>query len=255
MAVFSVNQATRMYEGSYGKSTKNGITTITVGDLEVASFPEKNLMTETSTDTDKMNIKVKPATINVKTSKTGNEYLIRLVVDSGSANSYIKAVPVVAKSDAAATLATDIKAALDKSLDREIEKFCKVTTDGTKVVITPELLHTVGKRFYVPHIVAEAIDLSTVTTSSLEVMDPKDVVAVPVANSGSAKLADLEYFCKGETGDVYRGAAWPNDIPYTGTVDPETKYSVKTVHYYQTCGNEASQKSEQTIVVFDIASM
>ena len=63
------------------------------------------------------------------------------------------------------------------------------------------------------------------------------------------KIADLEYFCLGERGDVYRGIGWPNTIKTDYQVNPESEYSVIDIHYaYQgTC--EDIQKSEKDITL------
>lgn len=63
------------------------------------------------------------------------------------------------------------------------------------------------------------------------------------------KIADLEYFCMGERGDVYRGIGWPHNIPTTYLVDPTKTYYVFDVHYAYVGDNEAVQKSEKTITV------
>jgi hypothetical protein len=62
-------------------------------------------------------------------------------------------------------------------------------------------------------------------------------------------IADLEYFCMGERGDVYRGIGWPHNIPTTYLVDPTKTYYVFDVHYAYVGDNEAVQKSEKTITV------
>ena len=63
------------------------------------------------------------------------------------------------------------------------------------------------------------------------------------------KIADLEYFCMGERGDIYRGVAFPHNIPTTYLVDPTKTYYVFDVHYAYVGDNEAVQKSEKTITV------
>jgi hypothetical protein len=63
-----------------------------------------------------------------------------------------------------------------------------------------------------------------------------------------AKLKDLEYFCAGERGDVYRGAAWPNDIPFVSKLTGN-EVTIHTIHYYEDLSNEAAQKSEKTMVI------
>ena len=63
------------------------------------------------------------------------------------------------------------------------------------------------------------------------------------------KIADLEYFCMGERGDIYRGVGFPNNIPTTYLVDPTVKYNVIDIHYAYVGSNESVQKSEKTITL------
>lgn len=63
------------------------------------------------------------------------------------------------------------------------------------------------------------------------------------------KIADLEYFCMGERGDIYRGVGFPNNIPTTYLVDPTIKYNVIDIHYAYVGSNESVQKSEKTITL------
>ena len=63
------------------------------------------------------------------------------------------------------------------------------------------------------------------------------------------KIADLEYFCMGERGDIYRGVGFPHNIPTTYLVDPTVKYNVIDIHYAYVGSNESVQKSEKTITL------
>ena len=63
------------------------------------------------------------------------------------------------------------------------------------------------------------------------------------------KIADLEYFCMGERGDVYRMVGFPNVIRTKYLVDPDTKYNVIDIHYTYVGPNESVQKSEKTITL------
>lgn len=63
------------------------------------------------------------------------------------------------------------------------------------------------------------------------------------------EIADLEYFCMGERGDIYRGVGFPNNIPTTYLVDPTVKYNVIDIHYAYVGSNESVQKSEKTITL------
>lgn len=70
-------------------------------------------------------------------------------------------------------------------------------------------------------------------------------------------IADLEYFCMGERGDVYRNAGWPNSIHTTYMVDPSKEYHTLDIHYAYVGSNESVQKSEKdiTIVAADAATL
>ena len=76
--------------------------------------------------------------------------------------------------------------------------------------------------------------------------DPKSYVG------NGTKIADLEYFCMGERGDIYRNINWPNAIRTKYMVDPTKEYNIVDIHYYQDEGGENPQKSEKTITfVYD----
>ena len=63
------------------------------------------------------------------------------------------------------------------------------------------------------------------------------------------KIADLEYFCMGERGDMYRGIGFPNNIPTTYLVDPTKTYYTFDIHYAYVGNNESVQKSEKDITI------
>lgn len=63
------------------------------------------------------------------------------------------------------------------------------------------------------------------------------------------KIADLEYFCMGERGDIYRNIGWPNSIPTTYLVDPSKTYETLDIHYAYVGNNESVQKSEKDITI------
>lgn len=77
------------------------------------------------------------------------------------------------------------------------------------------------------------------------VTDNKDAGTI----DNGKKIADLEYFCMGERGDIYRGVGFPHNIPTTYLVDPTVKYNVIDIHYAYVGSNESVQKSEKTITL------
>lgn len=70
-------------------------------------------------------------------------------------------------------------------------------------------------------------------------------------------IADLEYFCMGERGDIYRNIGWPNVITTKYLVDPSKEYYTLDIHYAYVGANESVQKSEKdiTIVTADKATI
>lgn len=63
------------------------------------------------------------------------------------------------------------------------------------------------------------------------------------------KIADLEYFCMGERGDIYRIVGFPYVIRTKYLVDPDIKYNVIDIHYAYVGSNESVQKSEKDITI------
>lgn len=63
------------------------------------------------------------------------------------------------------------------------------------------------------------------------------------------KIADLEYFCMGERGDIYRRVGFPYVIRTKYLVDPDIKYNVIDIHYAYVGSNESVQKSEKDITI------
>lgn len=256
MAVFSVNQATQFYVGTPTQKTNGTDTYFIVGGETTDRIKAGHVLSYSVNPVSDLNVVAPTPQIAVQTPVKGAEYLIRLIIttDSGPQYAYYKNVVVLSKDNTAASLATSIKEALDKAAKRDLAgEYYKVTTDSNTVTITPELVHTVGKRFVVPHIevsVSEITGKDTNFDAEAWVAAYDSVATAEVEGSGLAKLKDLEYFCAGEKGDVYRGAAWPNDIPFESKLTGvEEAYQIHTVHYYEDLSNEAVQKSEKTMII------
>ena len=65
-------------------------------------------------------------------------------------------------------------------------------------------------------------------------------------------MADLEYFCMGARGDIYRGMGYPNIIKTTYLAVPDAIYDTLDIHYSYTGSNESVQKSEKTITLIAV---
>lgn len=75
-----------------------------------------------------------------------------------------------------------------------------------------------------------------------------DTEVYATLNDGK-KIADLEYFCMGERGDIYRNVGWPNSIPTKYLVDETKAYDVLDIHYYYEGAGENPQKSEKDLTI------
>lgn len=93
----------------------------------------------------------------------------------------------------------------------------------------------------------------TITVDGEERLWAKAEVVTPENTVPDGHLmADLEYFCMGARGDIYRGMGYPNIIKTTYLVDPDAIYDTLDIHYFYTGSNESVQKSEKTITLIAV---
>ena len=78
---------------------------------------------------------------------------------------------------------------------------------------------------------------------------PSSVTAVK-AIPNTHRIADLEYFCKGERGTSNALVGWPDTPDYKGKVNPDSAvgYDVVTVHCAFVGANASNQKSEKDLI-------
>lgn len=77
----------------------------------------------------------------------------------------------------------------------------------------------------------------------VEDQDPKNKV------ENGHLIADLEYFCMGARGDIYRGMGYPHNIETIYLIDSSKKYDTLDIHYAYVGNNESVQKSERDITL------
>lgn len=195
----------------------------------------------------------------------GQDYILRIVFRQFAGMSdedvYIKYGAVHGtRNMTAADFYKEMAKSLTKNFSRELTKLLTFTplTDGSGLVIEEvEQDWTLGVKQQTP-VYFEVIP-TTITFDGEEVVWAKDSIsgkAVKVEDSdktipNSKQLADLEYFCMGERGDIYRNVGWPNVIPtkYILDGDDADGYDVLDIHYYYEGGGENPQKSEKDITI------
>lgn len=120
------------------------------------------------------------------------------------------------------------------------------------IVEAAEQPYTGGKYdFNLAHITVTA-DKIVVTGLETEWATITKNVAHPTpALNNSKKIADLERFCMGERGDVYRGAGWPNNFEFKPLVDETAAngYHLIDIAYYYAGDAEDVQKSPRELIV------
>lgn len=255
MAVYSVNQATQMLVGTT-QGTIGNDTYYTAEGVPTIIVPAGSLIYEKDTTVKKLEDNATKYTIAVPATITeGDEFIVRVHVttDSGIANTYIKTIGVVAtkgkESSVQAGTGAAIRTLLNKALKRDIESDFEVSGTDANVVITPVKHWTLGKRNVIPTLYVEVVCIKSKTMEGENLTSWITPASVSMGN-GLEKLKDLEWFCAGERGDQYRGASYPNDIPFKSKLDDVIDSTpIKVVHFANTCSNEAVQKSEQTLVI------
>lgn len=183
-------------------------------------------------------------------------------------DTYTKDVAVkITKNMTAATFSAQLAKAINQSFAREYDKVITATVSGNNVVIkevgTDLDEWQRGVKSVSPINLTVSADIITVSdgveetwaaascydANSLTEFGAKIKVTNQTTAIGNAKsIADLEYFCAGNKGDMYRNVGWPNVIPTEYLVtntDNTTKYDILNVHYYFVGDGIQSAKSEK----------
>ena len=100
----------------------------------------------------------------------------------------------------------------------------------------------------------EVVPTTIIDDGDERVWGKVEEVASNVTIGNGKTIADLEYFCMGERGDIYRNIGWPYVMPTKYLVDPAQTYDVIDIHYAFVGSNEAVQKSEKDITLVVLPS-
>lgn len=222
------------------------------------------------------------ASVNGGSPVAGQNYLLRITfrnyIGLSEEDQYIKygmvhAVAGMTASDFYKTLALS----LVKNFSREEEGLLKFyletggtdagTVAGTPTEVTKDTKESTLTGTYTGIVIEEAPQewiLGVMEQTPVNFTLQPDTITVngderiwgvvkQVASTSSIpdghKIADLEYFCMGERGDVYRMVGFPNVIRTKYLVNPDSKYNVIDIHYAYVGPNEAVQKSEKDITI------
>lgn len=241
----------------------------------------KNILYAKATDADDMAHELKSVTVTLATDVNGGapvagqDYILRIVfrqyVGMSDEDQYFKYGMVHAYAGMAASdFYKKLALSLAKNFSREVVPLVKFTLTNSEDEAVPVDATTKESSLtetYTALVIDEVeqpwrlgimeqtpvyftVQPTTITVNgderiwgTVEDTDPAGTI------DNGKKIADLEYFCMGERGDIYRGVGFPNNIPTTYLVDPTVKYNVIDIHYAYVGSNESVQKSEKTITL------
>lgn len=240
----------------------------------------KSIMSAKATDANSMTHKLKSYTVTLDSDVnegkpvSGQDYILRVAfrqyIGMSDEDQYFKYGAVHAYSTMESKLFyVKLALSLVQNFSRELVPLVKIslktssattevtvntkedslTEDYTGVVIEEvEQPWTLGKESQVP--VYFTVQPTTITFEGDEVIWGTVTENVSTTKVGNGHdIADLEYFCMGERGDIYRNVGWPNTIDTKYLVDPSKQYNTIDIHYAFTDSNESVQKSEKTLTI------
>jgi hypothetical protein len=149
-------------------------------------------------------------------------------------------------------LISEASASTDVPVTSATKESDLTATDYNQIIIEeteqPWVLGMMPQAFipFTPQSLTITVDGEERLWAKAKVVTPKNTVP------DGHLMADLEYFCMGARGDIYRGMGYPNIIKTTYLVDPDAIYDTLDIHYFYTGSNESVQKSEKTITLIAV---
>ena len=132
---------------------------------------------------------------------------------------------------------------VDDSGDSPVFTITEVAQEWVKGKLSGEVLH------FTLH--QDPVSIDGVDAEWASISEEIDTATDGFGNTltNGRRTADLEHFCMGERGDVYRGAGWPNNIETRYMVDPTSSYSYLDIQYHYKGDNEDIQHSAKTLTI------
>ena len=295
MAIFNVNQNRQFYvitdvvtaeptkEGQIklGKTAdgkqfwfkhfgKGGLTRTDLIDVDKVCYVK-------STSKADMQRKLRKATVTLSTDVNdgapiaGQDYILRIQVDNylapGDACVLIRSGAVHAvKGMTAAKFYEKMVESLNMNFSRDPQPLLKFevskTADGSHVANGITITEVGDQPWRLGVLSQEAVNFEAIPTTvrydGEEVFWGSTEYGETTTTVGNGKqVADLEYFCMAQRGDMFRNMGWPNNIDIKYMVDPTKEYDMLDLHYFFSGDGVQVHKSEKdiTFVAADTAIM
>lgn len=186
---------------------------------------------------------------------TGQDYILRVTINNylapGDACVLIKSAAVHATK----AMATDVSAfykkmaeSLTLNFKREVQPLLEFEGDANGITITE-----VGEQPWRLGILSQDEVRFELTPTTIKV-DNEDLIWGKVEYSetdevvkNGKQVADLEYFCLAERGDMFRNMGYPLNIDVKPMVDPTKEYDMLDLHYFFSGAGVQVHKSEKDI--------
>lgn len=283
MAIFNVNQNRQFYvitEVVAAEPTKEGqikLGKTTDGKQIFFKYFGKGGLTRTDLiDVDKtcyakvtpkadMQRKLKKATVTLSADVNegkpivGQDYVLRVQINNflspGDASVYIKSNAVhatKAMSEDASLFYQAMVDSLEKNFSREKQSAGMNLLEFEKTEGGIVITEVADQPWRLGVLSQEPVNFEAIPTTVR--FEGEDVIwgTVEMGEAegyvGNGKqIADLEYFCMAERGDMFRNMGWPNNIDVKYMVDPSKEYDMLDLHYFFSGDGVQVHKSEKDI--------
>lgn len=237
---------------------KGGLTRTDLIDVDKVCYAQKLPAEEMIRELKKAVVTLNPDYLVDGNPISGQDYVLRVHINNylapGDASVLIKTAAVHGvKGMTAKTFYEKMADSLTKSFSREPQPLLKFKGDANGVTISevpqPWRLGVLSQEpvnfeVYATTIKYDGEDVIWAT------LNDKGFIAIEdsgVSLGNGKQIADLEYFCMAERGDMFRNMGWPNNIDVKYMVDPEESYSLIDMHYYFSGSGVQVHKSEKDI--------
>lgn len=234
---------------------KGGLTRTDIIDIDKISYIK--LSTKASMQRKlKQAVVALDANVNGGVPIQGQDYILRIQINNffspGDASRYIKSSAVHAvKGMTAAQFYAKMVESLKMNFSREKKtadmEFLTFTASATGITITE-----VEQPWRLGVLSQEPVNFEVIPTKVLDDGEEVDWGTVTYSDTNTVigngkQIADLEYFCQAERGDIFRNMGWPNNIDVKYMVDPSLEYDVLDIHYFYSGDGVQVHKSEKDL--------
>lgn len=239
---------------------KGGLTRTDLIDVDKVCYVKSTTKADMQRKLKKATVTLSPD-INSGKPIAGQDYVLRIQVNNylvpGDACVLIKSSAVHAIKDmTAAQFYEKMLEVLEKNFSREPQpllKFELSKTTGDTPTANGIVITEVGDQPWRLGVLSQdAVNFEVIPTTvkyegdeviwgSTEYGTSSEVVG------NGKQVADLEYFCMAERGDMFRNMGWPNNIDVKYMVDPSKEYDMLDLHYFFSGNGVQVHKSEKDI--------